>query len=269
DATRTSRSIAAPVKNLTGVATAIVAGDLHTCVLIGTAVWCWGHNNQGQLGDGTMSDNDHPVQVTGLAMPVVSLTGGGSHTCALLADFTLVCWGYTGDGELGTGACCTASATPVVVTTMTNVMEVASSASFSCARKSDGTVWCWGYGEGDQCGNQSNNCGATPVQVANVATATALTVGYSHACAQQSDRSVTCWGHGYSGQIGDGNYNYSSDPIKITSVAGVNAVSAGGSFTCVTKDDGIPACWGNDRSGQLGDGVLNLPTLQHVHLTCP
>src|SRR5205814_1057204 len=88
-------------------ATAIEAGIFHQCALLqDTTVRCWGQNDYGQLGDGTLTPtfvpNRTPVQVFGITTAVV-VSAGGFHTCALLADSTIRCWGQNNYGQLGDG----------------------------------------------------------------------------------------------------------------------------------------------------------------------
>jgi alpha-tubulin suppressor-like RCC1 family protein len=102
--TDTARAVA----GVTG-ATAISAGDGHTCALLsGGSVWCWGLNTSGQLGNGTISSySDAGVQmaaaVPGLA-GATSISAGGQHTCALVAGGAVQCWGDNSYGQLGTGS---------------------------------------------------------------------------------------------------------------------------------------------------------------------
>lgn len=98
------RSTAIDVVGLGSGVTAIAVGGQHTCALMESgSVKCWGANDSGQLGDGSTTERDTPVDVQGLGSGVVGLTAGENHTCALLQTGGVVCWGRGGDGQLGTG----------------------------------------------------------------------------------------------------------------------------------------------------------------------
>src|SRR5512137_3016820 len=103
---------AGPVRALAGQARAagaslpsIATGGDHTCELIGDGgVRCWGRNDEGQLGDGTLGTvvQALPVRVAGLS-DAVALAAGPVHTCALKASGSVACWGFNANGELGDG----------------------------------------------------------------------------------------------------------------------------------------------------------------------
>jgi alpha-tubulin suppressor-like RCC1 family protein len=115
DATTTDRAIPAPVLGLTGVVS-IGVGVRHSCALdTAGAVWCWGANESGQIGDGTViSSRNARTKVTGLPGPAVAIGAGLAHTCALLADNRVFCWGANGYMELG-DATNASSTSPVAV----------------------------------------------------------------------------------------------------------------------------------------------------------
>lgn len=101
----TNSPVPVDVSGLGSGVSAIAAGDYHTCALMttGGSVKCWGYNGYGQIGDGTYNDHWVPVPVVGLAAPAIAISAGGNHTCALLNDGSIQCWGDNSEGQLGIG----------------------------------------------------------------------------------------------------------------------------------------------------------------------
>ena len=263
---------------LTGKAvTSITAGDAHTCAVLsdGTAA-CWGWNDFGQLGNGTNTDSNTPVAVTGGALAgktVTNITAVGNHMCAVLSDGTAACWGWNGSGQLGNGTN-TDSNTPVAVTSGAlagkAVTSITAGDAHSCAVLSDGTAACWGYNGYGQVGNGTNTISNPPVAVTSGAlagkTVTNITAGHGHSCAVLSDDTAACWGWNGSGQLGNGTNTDSNTPVAVTSgaLAGktVTNITAGDGHSCAVLSDGTAACWGYNGYGQLGNGTttnLNTP----------
>ena len=110
------------------------------------SVACWGDNGFGQLGDGTFTDSNIPVTVSGLTN-ATRVSTGFTHTCATRSDYTVACWGENGSGQRGDGTN-TDSTTPVTVTGLTDAVDIAAGTSHVCAIRGDSTVACWGYNTG-------------------------------------------------------------------------------------------------------------------------
>src|SRR5439155_407764 len=250
--------------------TAVAGGGFHACMRLpdGT-VQCWGRNNFGQLGngDGNLADSSVPVAVRGLTTATRVVTGE-SHTCALLGDGTVQCWGVGDSGQRGDGTFNNISTVPVAVVGLGNAVAVAVAARgyHSCALLGDGTVWCWGRNVDGQLGNGTRasvdcspgSCGSsTPVQVGGITGAAAGIAGGYHTCALLVDGTVQCWGRNAEGQLGDGTTTSSSTPVRVGGVTGAVAVSAGILHSCALLANGTVKCWGavGNGFGQLGNGA--------------
>jgi streptogramin lyase/alpha-tubulin suppressor-like RCC1 family protein len=213
---------------LTGV-TAIAAGGLHTCALVGSGgLMCWGADSSQQLGDGPGSSNHSvPVNVSGLASGVAAVTAGSAHTCALTTAGGLKCWGQNNNGQVGNGTSGGNVNAPVDVNGLASgVVAVAAGQAFTCALTSAGGAKCWGSNtlgqlvDGDP-GSASNN----PVDVTGVtAGSIAIAAGGAHTCAQ-TDAAIRCWGRNFAGQLGNGRSGGSADSSVPVGVPGFTALA--------------------------------------------
>ena len=150
DGTTTNRSVPVTVSGLAGGVTAISAGGTHACALMASgAVKCWGRNYSGQLGDDTTTDRLSPVDVVGLAGPATAITGGGLHTCALMAVGPTMCWGNNGAGQLGDNSTIQRTRPSAFVVDY-DFATIAAGAVHTCAATRGGVARCWGsnaYGQ--------------------------------------------------------------------------------------------------------------------------
>jgi len=183
--------------------------------------------------------------------PTVSTTN--SHTMALKSDGTVWAWGYNGSGQLGDGST-TDRYTPVEVSGLSGVMDIAAGDSHSLALKSDGTVWAWGYNGSGQLGDGSTTDRYTPVEVSGLSGVMDIAAGDSHSLALKSDGTVWAWGHNRYGRLGDGTTTQRTTPIQVSDLSGVVAIAVGSRHSLALKSDGTVWAWGYNGSGQLGDG---------------
>jgi alpha-tubulin suppressor-like RCC1 family protein len=234
------------------------AGYSHTCARRADgSLWCWGANESGQLGNNTTTPSAIPQMVTALGTSVAKFAVGDSFTCAIKFDGTLWCWGNNVSGQLGDGLT-DDNLVPNRVTALGNdVAEVSASDLFACARKGDGTAWCWGGG--GFLGDGTTNNRLLPVQITPLGNTVAqISTGSAAACARKTDGTLWCWGDNEYGIVGDGTLVDRLSPVQVTSLgATVAEVSVGDLFACVRKTDGNVFCWGTNDHGQLGDGSTN------------
>lgn len=256
DGTTGSSSTPRPVVGLGKKVRSVAVGRLSSCAIDRSgALWCWGDNSVGSVGDGTTMDRDAPVRVEGLPGAVEQVSAG---TCAVAAGGTVWCWGPNPDGVLGVpitdhganGDDFTRS--PARVSSLEDVAQVSAPGSTVCALKHDGTVWCWGQLELGQATPAVSS--ATPLQVTTVGPSV---VRVATPCALKGDRALWCWGD-------------SDAPAQVAAL-GAHVVAVGsGSATCALTDDGTVWCWGRNNHGQLGNGTTTDSSLPvKVKLGCP
>ncbi len=180
-----------------------------TCVVKNSAVYCWGNNSSGQLGDGTITQKLAPTLIGSLNSGVTAIYSSTGTACAL-KNGGLICWGYNGlaNGITGTGntsASYIVTPAPVMGSLIgaTNVTEVSMADSHSCAIAS-GRVHCWGMNAYGVLGNNDTfgNPLAEPQDIGLSGAGKISTDQYS-TCAVVSD-SAQCWGSNTYGQLGDG-----------------------------------------------------------------
>ena len=236
---------------------AISVGNAHACALAADAsVKCWGYNASGQLGNGTTTNSSTAVSVA--SNPAVfsprAIAAGLDHTCALMANGTVQCWGTNADGQLGNGSF-TDSSTPVAVSGLTRVVAISSGGHASCALTSDGIAKCWGANSVGQLGNGTLRRSPVPVVVAGLTTAVAIATADGHSCALLVNGTVRCWGYNSNGQLGNGTTKNSATPILVKNLTGAITITANGLHSCALLVDGTARCWGYNSSGQLGNGT--------------
>jgi len=219
-------------------------------------VKCWGENDEGRLGDGSMLNSATPVLVSGISN-ATQVSAGGYHTCALLSDNTVKCWGSNDRNALGNGSDVD-STTPVLVSNISTAIQISVGGDHSCALLSDSTIKCWGYnisgqlGNGDEYGNDSD----VPVSVLGISTATQISIGMNHSCALLNDKTVKCWGDNFDNQLGivyDEDDREKESPVSVVDVSDAIQISAGSQNTCVLLSDDTAKCWGRNQYGQVGN----------------
>lgn len=244
-----SLSTPVQVSDLTGVI-AVAAGGCQTFALKSDGtVMAWGFNGNGELGNGTRTNESTPVQVAGLT-GVVSVAAGTYHTVAVRNDGTAWAWGDNSYGQLGNGS----SATPVQVSNLTGIVAVAAGYGHTVVLTNDGTIWECGDNQYGQLGN-GFDAGGNPAQVPGITGVVAIGAGFCDTVALRNNKTVWTWGCNWYGQLGDGTTTNKLTPVQVPGLDAVAAVVAGRYHTVAVKSDGTVWTWGYNSYGQLGDGT--------------
>ena len=291
-------------------AIAVSAGNVHTCALLDNGtVRCWGFGANGRLGYGNterIGDNETPGSVgpvdLGPGRTAKAISAGDGHTCAILDDNTVRCWGYGFDGRLGYNNTDSigddetpGSVGPINFGAGLTAKAISAGNAHTCAVLSDDTVRCWGFSGAGRLGYAELKClpvttvgrtcpadvgrgcwniGAVctpdpdapatdnmgPVDLGPGRTAKAISAGQFHTCALLDDDTVRCWGTAGSGRlgyaspesIGDNETPGSVGPVDLGPGRTARAITAGGDHTCALLEDGSTRCWGFGAFGQLG-----------------
>ena len=198
---------------------------------------------------------------TSAKLVATSITAGYFHTCALLSDGTIQCWGTNGAGELGIDPGAVAcGAAPVLVSGVGIANAVSAGDCSNCALLSTGTIKCWGNNYDGALGNGTTTAIIpTPVSVSGVTSAVAVTAGDSHGCSLLNSGRIQCWGANRYGELGNNTSTMSSTPVDVLGITNAVAITAGGgvngAHTCAVLNGGSVLCWGYNGDGELGNGT--------------
>lgn len=151
-------------RRILGSVDALAAGSAHTCAVSEGRVLCWGDNRAGQLGDGTTEVRASPNPVPDLPGNVADVATGAAHTCALLTDGTVHCWGQNLHGQLGTGQT-TPSRTPAEVVGGLRFERIQAGGGVTCGTTVDGVDYCWGLNQSGQLGDGTLTNRPAPTRV--------------------------------------------------------------------------------------------------------
>ena len=266
-----------PVVGLTGTATAITVGALHTCALLSTgAVDCWGLNNQGQLGlPGNTTNQSTPQAVTALGTGVTAISAGQFHTCALMSNKSVECWGDNELGQLGNGTTSTSpNPSPATVSGVTSATLISAGYWHTCTANSNG-MQCWGDNTYGELGNGSTSTTpiTSPVTVMHVGTPKLISAGDGFTFWTQAGGKVGAimfagWGDNEWGDLANGTTTSSSTPVTVPGFTNSppRFVSVGPMAQGVCVSIGNSGeCAGYNAEGQLGNGnTTNQSSLQPI-----
>jgi alpha-tubulin suppressor-like RCC1 family protein len=221
--------------------TSVVAGWVHACGITTTGrVYCWGDNNRGQLGIGSIDTTAvrSPTPIAG-NLQFIQLSLGALHTCGITVDHVAYCWGENYTGQLGDGTT-TSRGSPTVVAGGLHFAYIAAGSGFA-------------------------------VGGAAVAPAGSPQAGVAHTCALTETGVPYCWGWNDDGQLGDGTTTSQLTPVPVAGSLQLTVIRLGGATTCGMRGNAI-WCWGGNAFGELGVGTLidsSLPLLVSPPFSTP
>ncbi len=239
--------------------TSVFAGNYFTCGLTtGGTAYCWGFNEDEQLGVGTRADdatrtNAPRVSVWDAARNFAptfrKLASNENHTCAITITRSVMCWG-TGNGALGATA-------PAVITALStsSTADIATGMYHTCALDIAGFLRCGGENQLGQLGNGSIIPSSTPQAVTGGVRYSAVSAGKLHTCAfPRGDDTPMCWGDNAQGQVGDATNTVRLVPTVVNSGVSFDTLSlvTGAVHSCALSTAGAAFCWGSNSYGQLG-----------------
>lgn len=289
-----------PIVNLGGdIPVKVVISGGHVCVINNVGqLKCWGSNTTGQLGYGDVTARGNTAGTTPNNLPYINLGTGKTaksvalsdyHTCAILNDDTVKCWGYNGNGELGLGFGGNQGDGPGEMgdtlpalnlgTAHTKVLKIVANSYNTCALLDNATVKCWGYNSVGQLGSGGvasiglspidMGDGLLPVNLGTGRTVIDLFNGSNNFCAKLDNLQVKCWGYNDKAQLGLGHiFNVGRSPLSLGDNlqalnlgAGleIDYISIGTHSGCALLTNQKVKCWGyfyrGDGNQAVGDAA--------------
>ena len=269
----------------------IAAGADHSLALDSDgALYAWGSNAYGQLGNGTTTNSSVPVAVKIAGTPlagktIVQIAAGANHNMVLTSDGAVYTWGWNYHGQLGNNTK-TNSNTIVAVQTISTpiagkkIVKIAAGQGHSLALTDDGMVYAWGRNDTGQLGNNATTDAMLPVAVTVTGTPMSnktiveIASGARHSLAIDSSGKVYAWGHNGSGQLGNNSTVNALTPVAVQAPADKNIIQVSGSgwlgaSSSALTSNGTVYSWGRGFDGQLGDGTNNdssVPVITTINL---
>ncbi len=241
----------------------ISAGEDHSLFLKNDGtVWSTGRNDYGQLGDGTFTNKNIPIQILGLTN-ISAISAGTDHSLFLKNDGTVWGVGRGGFGQLGNGTLVNVNI-PVQILGLTGINAISAGGFHSLFLKNDSTVWATGRNNFGQLGNGTTlQYNSNPFQIPNISDIIALDAGGGFSIFLKNNGTVWATGENGYGQLGDGTMNnMRTTPIQVLGLSGVTFLKAGTHHSLFLRNDGTVWAVGFNTAGTLGDGT-------NVHKSIP
>lgn len=227
----------------------------HGCALSAASdLYCWGMNQYGQLGDGTLVNRSSPIKIASFKFSSVS--AGNAHTCALATDGTAYCWGRNVNGQLGDGTTADKKV-PTPVALGLKFTRISTGLNHTCAITAQpaGKMYCWGDGNSGKLGNGSAwGSASAPSSVNTTLTFTDIAIGWNTTCARTTGGLWYCWGRNFRPTI-DPTITTSDQsimsPVRLASDPGFTSLALGQEHACGVTAARVTYCWGMEHNGAI------------------
>jgi alpha-tubulin suppressor-like RCC1 family protein len=262
----------------------IVCGYYHNIAIQHDwTVWAWGYNGTGQLGDGTDTPHNLPIQVkgpngVGWLSDIIAVAAGNQHSVALSGDGHVMTWGGNTNGQLG-NATFESSYTPVYVLNefnepFENVTSIASGTSHVLLLTEQNELWAWGKNENGQLANNTPTSYNRPIRIVGLPSnrIVQIAAGDAHSMVLLDNGEIWSWGDNAFGQLGIGDDVSALIPTQVRQENGepltnIISIAAGAFHSLALSNDGYIWAFGHNENGQLGTGSsanLSIPAkVQH------
>jgi len=241
-------------------------------------LYAWGTNPFGLLGLGSPLPTNQPMPERSGTDLWRTIDAGTQHVCGIRQSGQLACWGDRTDGRIGVGLAMGTQTSPLSVDAATDWASVSAGDKHTCAIKTSGQLFCWGYNGGasaqsGQLGVGDFDLRAAPTRVGTDSDWRTVSAGAAHTCAIKTSGELYCWGEASSwgrlglgmGPTGPGDDFDFRTPTQVTSpVLTWDAVVAGQFHSCAIGSDREIYCWGLAFRGSTGTGsgdTVYVPTL--------
>lgn len=222
------------------------------------ALWCWGRNAEGELGDGTTTQTAVPKQVLpGTTWKVVR--AGFMHVCGIQSSGALWCWGRNQSTQIEAGSA-GRQLSPLQIGVDTDWADIAPGQPHTCAIKQDGRVYCWGARVFGQTGDASFGHATVPTQVGVESGWSALAAFGETTCAKDPAGKLACFGNNELGPYGNGLTASEDAPLVVAGAPSISLVAIGRNHACAVTSAGGLQCSGSNANGALGTGNTTATT---------
>lgn len=245
------------VSGLGGLVSSVSAGELHSMAIQEGALYAWGYNATGQVGDGTNTSRSSPVLVVGMSSGITAASSGGIYSLAI-QNGTAYSWGYNRFGQLGDGTTIDHNTPMPIVGLSSNVTAIAAGEANALAIMNGG-LYGWGWNSVGMVGDGTTIERNVPTAVTSMSSGVTAIGAGEHHCMAIKGGALYSWGLNIHGELGDGTTANRLTPSPVLGMgSGVTDLAVGFDFSLAIKD-GHVYTWGNNQAGELGDGT----TLSH------